>query len=98
MIYLPTCGIKDVIAGQGTAAKELIEEVGQLDYIFTCVGGGGLTSGTCISANELSPGCKVYGVEPHAGNDAQLSLEQGKVVHIEMPQTIADGAQVLHIG
>ena len=92
MIYVPTCNVKNVIAGQGTVAKELFEEVGELDYVFTCVGGGGLTAGTCLSASKLSPNCKIYGVEPLAGNDAQMSLEQGKVVHIEMPVTIADGA------
>ena len=64
----------NVIAGQGTVAKELIEEVGALDYLFVCVGGGGLISGCALAAAELSPGCKIIGVEPEAGNDAQQSL------------------------
>jgi threonine dehydratase len=88
----------DVIAGQGTVAKELIEEVGALDYLFVCVGGGGLISGCALAAAELSPGCKVIGVEPEAGNDAQQSLRSGRIVRIPVPQTIADGAQTPALG
>ncbi len=87
-----------VIAGQGTAAKELIEEVGDLDYLFVCVGGGGLISGCALAASELSPGCKIIGVEPEAGNDAQQSLRTGKIVRIAVPHTIADGAQTPALG
>lgn len=87
-----------VIAGQGTVAKELIEEVGALDYLFVCVGGGGLISGCALAAAELSPGCKVIGVEPEAGNDAQQSLRSGRIVRIAVPQTIADGAQTPALG
>lgn len=89
---------KWVIAGQGTAAKELIEEVGTLDYLFVCVGGGGLISGSILSATALSPQCKIYGVEPLAGNDAQQSLRSGSIVKIATPVTIADGAQTQFIG
>ena len=88
----------DVIAGQGTVAKELIEEVGTLDYLFVCVGGGGLISGCALAAAQLSPGCLVIGVEPAAGNDAQQSLRQGRIVRIAVPQTIADGAQTPALG
>ncbi len=87
-----------VIAGQGTAAKELIEDAGQLDYLFVCVGGGGLISGCALAAHELSPGCKVIGVEPEAGNDVQQSLRKGEIVTIPVPHTIADGAQTTHPG
>jgi threonine dehydratase len=88
----------DVIAGQGTVAKELFEETGPLDYLFVCVGGGGLLAGCAIAAAELSPGCKVIGVEPEAGNDAQQSLRTGAIVRIAVPQTIADGAQTPSVG
>jgi len=88
----------DVICGQGTAAKELFEEVGELDYFFVCMGGGGLLSGSALSTRALSPGCKLYGVEPEAGNDGQQSFPKGEIVHIDTPQTIADGAQTQHLG
>ena len=95
---IPAYDHPDVIAGQGTAAKELFDEVGQLDYLFVCTGGGGLLSGCAIAAAHLSPGCIVIGVEPEAGNDAQRSLRSGEIVHIDVPDTIADGAQTQHIG
>ncbi len=98
MTLIPPYDHPDVIAGQGTAAKELIEEVGPLDALYVCLGGGGLTSGSALAAHALSPGCKVYGVEPEAGNDAQQSLRAGHIVHIETPRTIADGAQTQHLG
>ncbi len=88
----------DVIAGQGTVGKELLEETGPLDYLFVCVGGGGLLAGCAISAAELAPACKVIGVEPEAGNDAQQSLRSGAIVRIPVPQTIADGAQTPEVG
>jgi threonine dehydratase len=87
-----------VIAGQGTAAKELIEDVGELDYLLVCLGGGGLLAGSALSAHALSPGCKVYGVEPEAGNDGQQSLRKGEIVHIQPPRSIADGALTLYLG
>jgi threonine dehydratase len=87
-----------VIAGQGTAAKELFDEVGDLDALFVPLGGGGLLSGTALSARALSPDCRLYGVEPEAGNDGQQSLRQGAIVHIDTPKTIADGAQTQHLG
>ncbi|TFW08990.1 threo-3-hydroxy-L-aspartate ammonia-lyase [Oxalobacteraceae bacterium OM1] len=95
---IPPYDHRDVIAGQGTAAKELIEEVGALDYLFVCVGGGGLISGCSIAAKQLAPDCKVIGVEPEAGNDAQRSLRSGEIVDIPVPDTIADGARTQHVG
>jgi threonine dehydratase len=86
------------MAGQGTAAVELIEEVGALDVLLCCVGGGGMISGCAIAAEALSPGCRVIGVEPAAGNDVQQSVEKGSIVHIDVPRTIADGAQTQHAG
>ena len=95
---IPPYDHPDVIAGQGTAAKELFEEVGELDYLFVCLGGGGLLSGSLLSAKALSPSCKVYGVEPEAGNDGQQSLRKGEVVRIPAPRTLADGAATTHLG
>lgn len=87
-----------VIAGQGTAAKELFEEVSALDALFVCLGGGGLLSGSALSTRALSPKTKLYGVEPEAGNDGQQSFRAGTIVHIDTPKTIADGAQTQHLG
>ena len=88
----------DVIAGQGTVARELFEEVGELDYLFVCVGGGGLIAGCALAAAQLAPACRVIGVEPEAGNDAQQSLRSGRIVRIPVPETIADGAQTTAVG
>ncbi|GAA4329664.1 threo-3-hydroxy-L-aspartate ammonia-lyase [Pigmentiphaga soli] len=88
----------DIIAGQGTAAKELFEEVGDLDAYFVGLGGGGLLAGSALSARALAPACKVYGVEPELGNDGQRSFRSGAIVHIDTPKTIADGAQTQHLG
>ncbi|MFS2203694.1 threo-3-hydroxy-L-aspartate ammonia-lyase [Variovorax sp. Varisp36] len=98
MTMIPPYDHPDVLAGQGTAAKELIEETGPLDHLFVCLGGGGLLSGSALSARALAPNCRVYGVEPEAGNDGQQSFRAGKIVHIETPKTIADGAQTQHLG
>lgn len=87
-----------VMAGQGTATKELIEEVGPLDALFVCTGGGGLLSGSATAAHHLSPDCAVYGVEPEAGNDVQQSFRRGERVSIPVPQTIADAAQTQLVG
>jgi threonine dehydratase len=98
LAVIPAYDHADVIAGQGTAAKELFDSVGPLDYLFVCTGGGGLLSGSAIAAAQLAPDCVVIGVEPEAGNDAQRSLRSGQIVHIAVPDTIADGAQTQHIG
>jgi threonine dehydratase len=88
----------DVIAGQGTAAAELIQQSGPLDSLFVCLGGGGLLGGSALAAKALSPGCAVYGVEPESGNDGQQSFRQGSIVRIAVPKTIADGAQTQALG
>ncbi len=87
-----------VIAGQGTAAKELLEDVGALDYLFVCCGGAGLLSGCAIAAQHLSPGTRVVGVEPQAGDDGARSFRTRKLVTIDTPQTIADGARTESLG
>jgi threonine dehydratase len=86
------------MAGQGTAALELIDEAGPLDKLLVPVGGGGLISGCAVVAHARAPGCAVIGVEPAAGNDVQQSLARGGIVHIDVPRTIADGAQTQHAG
>lgn len=98
LTLIPPYDHPHVIAGQGTAAKELLEETGELDALFVCLGGGGLLSGSALSARQLSPHCKIYGVEPLAGNDGQQSFRSGSIVHIDTPNTIADGAQTQHLG
>lgn len=98
LTLIPPYDHPHVIAGQGTAVKELIEEVGQLDALFVCLGGGGLLSGSALAARHLSPECLIYGVEPEAGNDGQQSFRSGSIVHIDTPKTIADGAQTQHLG
>jgi|EP01034_Spumella_vulgaris_P033680 threonine dehydratase len=98
LTLIPPYDHPDVIAGQGTAAKELFDEVGRLDALFVCLGGGGLLSGSALAARALSPDCKIYGVEPEAGNDGQQSFRSGAIVHIDTPKTIADGAQTQHLG
>ena len=98
LTLIPPFDHPDVIAGQGTAAKELFEATGPLDALFVCMGGGGLISGCALAARALAPGCKVYGVEPEAGNDGQQSFRSGQIVHIDTPKTIADGAQTQALG
>lgn len=98
LTLIPPYDHPDIIAGQGTAAKELLEEAGALDALFTPLGGGGLLAGSALSAKALAPQCKVYGVEPEAGNDGQRSFRSGSIVHIDPPRTIADGAQTQHLG
>ncbi|NYT66410.1 threo-3-hydroxy-L-aspartate ammonia-lyase [Alcaligenaceae bacterium] len=95
---IPPFNHPDVIAGQGTAVKELLDEVGQLDRLYVPLGGGGLLSGSLLAAQALSPDCAVYGVEPESGNDAQQSLLQGKIVQIPAPHSIADGALTTALG
>lgn len=87
-----------IIAGQGTAVKELIEDVGELDIVITSLGGGGLLAGSAIAAHALCPDAAIYGVEPEAGNDGQRSFRSGEIVTIDTPRTIADGAQTLALG
>ena len=98
LTLIPPYDHADVIAGQGTAAKELFEEVGALDFLLVPLGGGGLLAGSALSARALAAECQVYGVEPLVGNDGQQSFRSGAIVHIETPKTIADGAQTQHLG
>ncbi|HEU5295423.1 MAG TPA: threo-3-hydroxy-L-aspartate ammonia-lyase [Burkholderiaceae bacterium] len=93
MTLVPPFDHPHVMAGQGTAALELIEQVGGLDALLVCVGGGGLVSGCAVAALGLQPAIAVYGVEPEAGNDVQQSFARGEIVKIAVPDTIADGAQ-----
>jgi threonine dehydratase len=93
LTLIPPFNHPHVIAGQGTAAKELLEETGPLDVLLVPVGGGGLISGCSIAARELSPRCRVIGVEPAAGNDVTLSFQKKQIVTIGVPDTIADGAR-----
>ncbi|MBI2797333.1 MAG: threo-3-hydroxy-L-aspartate ammonia-lyase [Gemmatimonadetes bacterium] len=89
----------DVIAGQGTAAAELIEDVGPLDMLLACVGGGGLLSGTAVAAKTMSPACRVIGVEPELGDDITRSFRTKALVTLpKPPATIADGARTLSAG
>jgi threo-3-hydroxy-L-aspartate ammonia-lyase len=98
LTLIPPFDHPHVIAGQGTAAKELFEDVGPLDALFVCLGGGGLLAGSALATRALSPQCKLYGVEPEAGNDGQQSFRSGALVHIDTPRTIADGAQTQQLG
>jgi threonine dehydratase len=87
-----------VIAGQGTTAQELIEETGPLDLLLVCCGGGGLLSGCAVAAHTLSPGCRVVGVEPAAGDDATRSFHTGTLHTVHNPDTLADGARTPSLG
>lgn len=98
MTLIPPFDHPAIIAGQGTVAVELFETVGALDYLFVCCGGAGLLSGCVLAAEALCPSCRVYGVEPETGNDAQQSFLVGKIIKIPTPSTIADGAQSQYIG
>ena len=98
LTLVPPFDHPDVIAGQGTAAMELFEDVPHLDLLFVCVGGGGLLAGSILAAQSLAPNCRLVGVEPEAGNDGQQSVKAGHIVHIPTPRTIADGAQSQALG
>jgi threonine dehydratase len=98
LTLVPPYDHPDVMAGQGTAALELFEEVGELDALFVPLGGGGLLSGTALATRALSPACELVGVEPAAGNDGQQSMAAGELVTIPPPVTIADGAQTPSLG
>ena len=87
-----------VMAGQGTAALELIEDVGALDALIVCAGGGGFLSGCTVAAKHLLPQIQVYGAEPERGNDMQQSLRRGEIVSIDVPRTICDGQQTQAVG
>ncbi|GAC1537105.1 MAG: threo-3-hydroxy-L-aspartate ammonia-lyase [Ramlibacter sp.] len=87
-----------VMAGQGTAALELIQDAGPLDALIVCAGGGGFLSGSAVAARHLLPHVRVYGAEPATGDDMLQSLRQGRIVSIEVPRTICDGQQTQAVG
>jgi threonine dehydratase len=95
---IPPFDHADVIAGQGTAAKELIEDVGPLDALYVPTGGAGLISGSAVAAGHLSPGVRVIGVEPEAGDDAARSFRTKTLQTVSNPDTIADGARTASMG
>lgn len=95
---IPPYDHPQVIAGQGTCVRELIQEHGAMDTLLVGLGGGGLLAGSLLSAGALMPGGQVYGVEPEAGNDGQQSLRVGHIVTIAQPRSIADGAIPTHLG
>ena len=98
LALIPPFDHPHVVAGQGTAAKELIEDAGALDYLFVPCGGGGLISGCALAASALAPGCRVIGVEPAAGDDATRSFKSRTLQSCHDPQTIADGARTHSLG
>lgn len=98
LVTIPPYDHADVIAGQGTAALELFADTGPLDYLFVCVGGGGLISGCAAAAAALSPACRVIGVEPRAGDDATRSFHSKSLQTVTNPETIADGARTPSLG
>jgi threonine dehydratase len=98
MTVIPPYNHAQVVAGQGTAAKELIEDAGALDYLLVPCGGGGLLSGCAVAASHWSPGCKVIGVEPEAGDDATRSFHSRTLQSCRNPDTIADGARTPSLG
>ena len=87
-----------IVAGQGTAAKELFEETGTLDLLLVCCGGGGLLSGSALAAKALAPSCRVVGVEPAQADDATRSFHSGRLHTVHNPETIADGARTPSLG
>lgn len=98
LVVVPPFDHPDVIAGQGTAAKELFEDAGPLDALFVPCGGGGLISGCAIAAAELAPECRVIGIEPAAGDDATRSFRARTLQTCHNPDTIADGARTHSLG
>ena len=98
LTLIPPYDHPHIIAGQGTATRELIEEVGALDLLFVPCGGGGLLSGSAIAANAMEANCKVIGVEPAAGDDATRSFRTKTLQTVNNPKTVADGARTPSLG
>jgi len=98
LAVIPPFDHAHVIAGQGTAARELFEQIGPLDFLFVPCGGGGLISGCALAARALSPGCRVIGVEPQAGDDATRSFRTRTLQTCRNPDTVADGARTHSLG
>jgi len=98
LVLIPPYDHPHIIAGQGTAARELIEEAGPLDLLFAPCGGGGLLSGSALAARGLLPSCRVIGVEPAAGDDATRSFQTKSLQTVNNPKTVADGARTPSLG
>ncbi len=98
LAVVPPFDHPDTLTGQGTAAWELIEDVGPLDVLLVPVGGGGLLSGSALAAKHLAPACRVIGVEPAGGDDGVRSFRAGRLIEIERADTIADGARTRSLG
>ena len=98
LLVIPPYDHPDIIAGQGTATKELIAQVGELDLLLVCCGGGGLLSGSAISAKALLPNCRVIGVEPEQADDATKSFYSKTLHTVHNPDTVADGARTPSLG
>src|SRR5947208_2821922 len=98
LTLIPPYDHPHIIAGQGTAARELFEDVGPLDFLFVPCGGGGLLSGSAIAARTMSPACNVIGVEPAAGDDATRSFRTRQLQAVHNPKTVADGARTPSLG
>ena len=98
VILVPPFDDEAIIAGQGTAALELLAEVPDLDVLVTPCGGAGLLAGTAVAGTALRPGIRVFGVEPEAGDDVARSLREGRRVAIPVPETIADSLQTTRVG
>jgi len=98
LVLIPPYDHPHIIAGQGTAALELLEDAGPLDLLCAPCGGGGLLSGTALAASGLARGCRVVGVEPAAGDDATRSFKTKQLQTVSNPQTVADGARTPSLG
>jgi threonine dehydratase len=98
LAIIPPYDHPDVIAGQGTAAKELLETAWPLEVVLTPCGGGGLLSGSAIAVKKLAPGCRVIGVEPERADDATRSFHSGTLCAVRNPDTVADGARTPSLG
>ncbi|HEX2189248.1 MAG TPA: threo-3-hydroxy-L-aspartate ammonia-lyase [Longimicrobiaceae bacterium] len=98
MTLVPPYDHPDVVAGQGTAALELLEEAGPLDALLVPCGGGGLLSGTALAARGAAPGCRVVGVEPELADDATRSFHTGELHRVHNPPTVADGLRTPSLG
>ena len=98
LVLIPPFDHPHIVAGQGTAAKELIEDAGPLDVLMVPCGGAGLLSGCAVAARHLLPDCRVIGVEPAAGDDATRSFKEKRLIKIQTPDTIADGARTTSLG
>jgi threo-3-hydroxy-L-aspartate ammonia-lyase len=98
LTIVPPFNHPHIVAGAGTAALELIEEVGALDLLLVPCGGGGLLAGSALTARALAPGCRIVGVEPAAGDDATRSFRTRQLQRVDNPQTVADGARTPSLG